>query len=471
MHDDRLDPDLARRLRAYESQIPGDEAPPPGVRRSRGFAGWWVLAIGGAAVAAAGLFLAATFLNLPSAPAGQSSSSPTPTLVPSPATSPEGFTSPPTASPTGSYPAAASDFRWDLSVLGVPNGSAFAYDVAEVASGLVAVGVQYEQPMPNLGPPPQHEGRVWHSTGGRSWEDVTPPDFFGRVSLQSVFSRPDGTLVALGTISEEDKLGSLTSGAWESVDGSTWRKISTGLPNGVVRVGHGSRGYVAQIDSLVGEATHRTEIWFSVDGREWEHVRTLAGRIVAIGAGDEGFVASGTLGTPPGSLAPFVIASADGRNWVEASGPPTDIVELAPLAGDWVAIGYAFGGAPLADHATTWFSTNGLDWVRRGDLPLRTVPAGGSTCNEYPSGLTAAGGWLVLASTLSGPCTEGGFVVPGIQRISAEGTSWAALPFEVGTPGTSGSGSTVNGSIAVGGRLVLVGEANQKAAFWIGEAP
>lgn len=86
------------------------------------------------------------------------------------------------------------------------------------------------------------------------------------------------------------------------------------------------------------------------------------------------------------------------RNWVEASDPPTDVIELtplAPLAGDWVAIGYAYGGGLLTDHATTWFSTNGLDWVRRGDLPLRTVPAGGFSCTEYPSGLIAAGGWLL----------------------------------------------------------------------------
>lgn len=47
---------------------------------------------------------------------------------------------------------AASDFRWDVSAYGDAQGAAFAYDVAEAPSGLVAVGVQFEHPLPNLGP-------------------------------------------------------------------------------------------------------------------------------------------------------------------------------------------------------------------------------------------------------------------------------------------------------------------------------
>ena len=130
-----------------------------------------------------------------------------------------------------------------------------------------------------------------------------------------------------------------------------------------------------------------------------------------------------------------------------------------------------FEGPALSERSATWFSPNGLEWAEHGEVVLESVPEDPITCVEFPNGLTSAGPWMVGASDLTYPCSEGGFVVHGTQRISIDGATWEALPFPGGTVGASHSGSAISAAVVVEWRLVLVGQSNRQAAFWIGEQP
>jgi hypothetical protein len=366
---------------------------------------------------------------------------------------------------------AAAQHEWEVAAFGHP--LAFAYDVVSSPAGLVAVGLQYDGLLPIVGPSPPHEGRIWISAGGGPWQDVTPRNLFTNVSLQDAFVRADGTLVAIGGISEHTDISGpmvhqTAYGAWESSDGRTWQPSSTGLPEGAAiwQVENGGRGYLARI-SPAG-ATHSSELWFSADGRTWDLVRELLNGAYVVGAGDEGFVVVGSQVPPHQSTwEPFAIASSDGVEWFESPSPPPDAIDVAPIGGDWIAISYTFGDVSRSGEVTTWFSANGLDWTRHGEVIMGRVEAGDGSCPELPTGLSSAGGWLVMGSNLGSlRCGEGGLVVHGTQRISSDGSSWTALPFEPGTPGESGSGSQVYAAATDGPRLILVGQMNGQAALW-----
>jgi hypothetical protein len=167
----------------------------------------------------------------------------------------------------------------------------------------------------------------------------------------------------------------------------------------------------------------------------------------------------------------FTIASGNGREWFDASNPPPAPSALvAALDADWIAMN-AFGieGGPASGQ--TWWSVNGLDWGPHGQAPMERIETDGTACEEYPRHLHSAGPWVVTATDLAYPCGEGSFVVHGTQLISSDGATWTPLPFEVGTPGVTRSGASVNAAIAADGTLILAGEQDGAATFWIGEQP
>jgi hypothetical protein len=379
----------------------------------------------------------------------------------------------PTGTPASEEPT-VGELRWrQVASHGEPPGPAFAYDVAVGGPGLVAVGTQYLGAIPNVGPTPQHEGRVWLSSDGTSWEDVTPPNTFANVDLRNLVPAPNGALIAVGLVHEVSGAGPLEpvgTAAWESSDARAWTEIELGLPEATgARLEQGPRGYLALVAAVDGSPGQ--ELWFSHDAREWERVDALPAVGTEIEAGDEGFAAVGAVVSGGEIQGSFARASADGTEWLDAPTSPPWSVQLAAIGPDWLAVSHV-ADSGLPDHATTWISANGLDWTEHGAVTLNVVPVeGSSTCTEIPSALTASDQWVVLGSTLSFGCSEGGFVVHGTQRISTDGASWEDLPFAAGTPGTSGSGSAVMSSASVDGALVLVGQSNGQAAFWIGEAP
>jgi hypothetical protein len=192
---------------------------------------------------------------------------------------------------------------------------------------------------------------------------------------------------------------------------------------------------------------------------------------VSIDAGDEGFVAVGELGFYGTPMEPFAIASADGREWHESTMPPGGWGSVVARGPDWQAFTRS-SDAGLDHPVDVSVSENGLDWSRSGSVEPAVVDLGdGARCVEWPFAVLVAGGWLIQSSTLSYPCGEGGFFINGTPRISADGLTWQSLPFASGTPGMPGSGSRVVAAVMFDGRLVLAGNSNGRATFWIGEAP
>lgn len=59
----------------------------------------------------------------------------------------------------------------------------------------------------------------------------------------------------------------------------------------------------------------------------------------------------------------------------------------------------------------------------------------------------------------------------GSARIARDGAEWAPLPFAAGERGNFGSGSRVTAALEVDGRLLLAGDSDRMATFWLGEAP
>jgi hypothetical protein len=328
--------------------------------------------------------------------------------------------------------------------------------------GIIAVGVEYEGHLPLFGPTPKHEGRVWSSADGRNWEDTTPHGVFANISLSAVIRRADATLLAVGTVSDEDPDGGVTVtgfGAWRSEDGRHWTPTDTGLPaeRWMRAAVQGELGILADVWQ-VGD-THGSEVWYSSDGRTWEMVRRFMEGHLSFDAGEEGFVIAGTRGPYGEPGTPFAIASADGREWFDASTPPEGAVSVAAVGPDWVALSVTRDAAFRADSIATWHSANGLDWSGPDKIEVDLTDENG--CPLEPS-LHSVGPWLVLRSYLSGLCSEGGIVNYGPHQVSVDGSAWTVLPSPI-----SGSGNWVSTSAVLDGALVLAGESNGQAAFWL----
>jgi hypothetical protein len=368
---------------------------------------------------------------------------------------------------TSADPTPGTDLTWTTAgTFGNDAGLSRVADVAVSDGGLVAVGVQLDGYPPVLGPSPAHTGRVWSSTDGRSWEDVTPADTFDNVALGHLLVRADGSLLLLGTRSVTlDGVLSPEVGhtAWTSSDGRTWTEGPSGLPGQsvVFALDSGGRGHVAHLAH--SPSAQGTELWHSSDGVTWEQVHALARTSFDIGAGDEGFVAVGQDYTDPANPTPLVIASGDGVAWFESASAPPGAQLIAPLGGDWVVVSQAAANA----SAQTWFSTDGLDWTERGSVELE-ANIDGSGCGEYPAGLGSAGGRLFLSTRLSA-CSEGGVYVHGTLLTTRDGATWSAVGFERGTPGDLWSGAGIQAAIGVEGGIVLVGEEDARATIWFGE--
>jgi len=455
-----------------------------GLRKSPGKL-WPRLALVGAAVAATlAVVLVPTLLRQGTdAPASAAASpSAAPTRTDSPSLLPNSSQAP-SASPVTPI---SADLLWtETGSFGSGDAFEFASAVVRSANGFVSVGTHYTQPLDPSGPLPPHEGRIWLSPDGHSWTEVTPPGTFADAVMEHVFTTMDGSLIAIGKISNPD----LVAGdefleplaAWQSTDGRDWERIETGLPAEmtVQRLVGGARGYIAALWNYTGGLP---QLWLSTDGRRWEQTYAAGDdeQLTDIGAGDQGFVAVGQRGAGdgPDAFSTFVIASSDGRDWIESSSPPTDVYRVAPTGPDWIATGLGPGFDSATDSATDaetplWFSANGLNWREVGNLRLEWWQLdGGGACREFVAELIGAGGWLLVGTAFSFPCSEGGVVGYGNLGISVDGASWEALPF----PGFSyiRGGGREDGSIVIAASatdtgLVLVGQSNGRATFWFGE--
>ena len=480
MTDDRFDRELSARLRAYESRLPDAPPPAPG-RAGRARNGLPILLAGGTAVLAAIVLVLVIVQGWGHdrvgdpvvSPSAGASATADETAEPSASVTPESTPSPaasePPATPSESPEPPPAELAWAASGSFPSDGSgpSMVEHIVAVEGGYVAAGIAYDAQLPGVGPTPAHSLRIWLSADGRTWEPVAPQ--LENVQFTSLVVRADGSLLATGWRSTLSEYGYVEAGelaAWTSADGREWADVEIGMPTVPATIVAGPQGFVALARP---DATENFELWHSPDAVEWAAVRDgVAGRI-DVAAGDEGFVAMGT--TSATSSETFVIASGDGRKWFEASSPPTaSWAHVAALEADWIAM-VAFGTEGVTVTGQTSWSANGLEWSTHGQAPMEQISTDGTTCDEYPRHLRSAGGWVVAATDLSHPCGEGSFVVHGTQLISSDGATWTPLPFEVGTPGVTRSGASVNAAAAADGTLILAGEQDGVATFWIGERP
>ena len=485
MDDRDLDRRLSQRLRAYESRLPETDAPDPRHIRHRRRLGWPAVAgvLGSAAVvgALAGIVL----LNRPAAPIGEASATPvisapsspapsdpasSPTFTPSPTSTPAATATPPT--PTATPPADAADIQWTMAGAVGGDGATIAWDVIHGGSGYLAVGVEYDTQLPNLGPTPSHQGRVWFSADGSSWEQVSADDAFPNVALQWIATTADGAYVTIGNRRGADGSGQLSVIApaiFASDDGSTWREIANLFPTGswFKDFGHGPRGMVAFVE--VPADYPPGPLWVSADARSWaffgvpwgapEYTHDLDG-------GAEGFALIGDAAEDE-AVAPYVLGSADGAQWLKAAPAPDDVGLIASVVGDWFVVTNPLTSEGRPADAAVWSSATALEWQQVGNIGLEAADIDGGECWEYVSDLFGAGRWVFAGTTLSHPCSEGGFVTAGTQRMSADGATWIDLPFSTTEPKPNG-GALVHAGAAADGAVVLVGEIDNQAGFWLG---
>lgn len=471
MTDDRFDRELGERLRAYESRLPTAAPPLAGAPRPSGAPRWPIIGFGALAAVAAVLLLAVLIRGSADENLGNASGSPIPSAsaraseaAPSLTAGPIESVGPtPTPQPTPSGQEPTVDLNWsETASFGSPDTPSVVSTVVRSDGGLVAVGVAYEHPLPIVGPTPPHEGRVWLSTDAVTWEDATPESIFMDAELRHLLVTSDRRLIAHGWVDTDD-VGGRRFAAWESIDGRRWEEVDTGFPDQAwpMSMAQGARGHVAIV---VEPEAPTLAVWWSADGRTWERVYDLDDEGgYWVGAGDEGFVVAG-WGTT--SQDPHTIASGDGHSWFEASTPPGVAAGVVPRGGDWLAVSRdpeIVSGEPST--AGVWTSLNGLEWASAGALPLE---ARDGECTEWPTSLYAAGAWLIAGTIVAYPCSEGGFQTHGAQRISLDGIEWSELPFAPASE-EGNLGTRIAGALEVDGSLVLVGERDRMATFWIGE--
>jgi hypothetical protein len=348
---------------------------------------------------------------------------------------------------------------WEVVTFAGAGGPAIAREVVAFDGGFVAVGVAFDEPLPNLGPTPSHEGRIWFSADGFSWEDVTPSAGLVNVHLDDLYVRGDGTLVAIGTASTPSDFGVEPVGraVWESTDGQSWASASGPILGARFNVEVGEQGYIAVAYPGLDNAS--PSLVLSADGVVWNAVRDLPDGSFDLDAGDEGFVVIGDTRAPfDPEPVPYVVASGDGEEWLSSGNPPAGVLSVGALRGDWVLTAWDF-----TPNVPVWTSTNGLDWSMSGSVPLDEYVVDAQTNYGFPAGLVSSGSTVVLATTL---VQEGAFVIHGTEHISPDGITWDALPFPPSTLGVQDSGSRVEGAVDGDGFLLLVGQQNGEAAFW-----
>ncbi|HEX6474959.1 MAG TPA: hypothetical protein VF114_07740 [Candidatus Limnocylindria bacterium] len=321
---------------------------------------------------------------------------------------------------------------------------------------MIAVGTRYNTTqIPSFGPVPQ-EGRIWHSTDGVTWDDITPRRTFADASLFEAFVDHSDRVVVIGTV--DDGRSELPM-AWQSTDGISWKVAADGsVPPGYVgTVEQGAVGYAALTSIGAG-----TEAWISADGEAWQRSITAQpeGWFSDIGAGAEGFVITGAR-APNQDI---VLASSDGVRWFESADPPPAAL-VAPMGGDWFAVGRGLADGNRAQESTpVWFSANGLDWEQVGEHPLVARPVAAPDCPEWVGGLHHAGGVLVTGTFLRYPCGEGRGIPHATQRMSLDGASWETI-LEPGASGASQGAIFATGEHD--GAVVLVGKDGAAASFWM----
>jgi hypothetical protein len=296
-----------------------------------------------------------------------------------------------TVSPTTAAPAAAVE--WERRALG--DGPADGAVVGGVANG-------------NLVVVHGAEGRLVSrvSSGGEFVGYDTPVDTTATVSVFDLATFA-GSTVLVGSDVE-----TFAPRVWTSTDGSAWAEVTTtGLDQPADLVAVSADADALYAAGLLREGSEpavgrfRPAIWRSTDGRHWESVTPP-------GTGADGYASD--LIARPGSVIVSLQSHDGGSIWRSADGgatwspatvevgsenPRWAVESIAGLGEQLVAVGWAqgdTGGALLilvsSDDGVTWTSAPGSEAMPSGDrLGARVVTAAGAfwiSTSEFNSGFS-----------------------------------------------------------------------------------
>jgi hypothetical protein len=247
---------------------------------------------------------------------------------------------------------------WTLTTLPEPGAGATEWltSVAESSDGFVAAG--YEQSATA-----QREAAFWRSADGSSWVRATTQTPVAAGEVTGMAALPSGKLIAVG-ITGDERTG--TAAVWQSTDGgSTWQAFSsptfaTGRMLAVVAAGG---GVVA-----VGERQDQTgaAAWYSADGENWVSASGsgldnggLQLVMTAVASDGSGFVAAGWR-TDAGNGSAVVWRSTDGKVWIHV---PQDVsfsgAGLAAVLGSPRLLVGGTMGWPDTHSAQVWIAPAG----------------------------------------------------------------------------------------------------------------
>jgi hypothetical protein len=349
------------------------------------------------------------------------------------------------------------------------DGGQIMHDVLKVDDGWVAVGSETTS-----------EGKhaaAWTSEDGLEWDRIGPEGFPTETSdgpeMRSVVQLSD-QLVAAGVTSGDDT----DAVVWTSVDGTEWRRVSSGSFGGegnqairsltvwefgVVAVGWDNRG-----DS-------EGAVWTSADGIDWVRASDPDGALGGDGdqlmhdvaPGGPGLVAVGETQHPERDAEIWV--SSDGDVWDRVDNTQAGLAEeghqLANVirAGPDILVvaGYDSGGGTGTD-AAVWTSPDGETWQQVGDREEL-----GGVNDQQIHGLTRVGnGWVAAGWTHPNPNDKD----PAIWA-SEDADSWLRItdPDALARSGTQ----QVEAVAAAGSTIVAVGidgeVETRDVAVWIGQ--
>jgi hypothetical protein len=365
-------------------------------------------------------------------PSAKPSDSPPPASVP-PSRAPTATPAPseaPTPPSIAVEPAAVPDSQLNSSTLAIVPGG----------DGLVAIG--FDGAYGTL---------LWTSAdGGRTWTDITPPEF-ASIGIVSVVEF-DGMLVGVGrgdTINIEAEQAAV----FLSDDGVSWRKVETAeqLVGQMIDVVATDDGLFA-VGGVPGADS--AGVWHSTDAETWTRVGGDLEHafLWSIAEGGPGLVAVGWRRNPEPDLAVWTSADA-GQTWDLAPDPEgfagfeaTDVAALPD--GTLAMAGSAFDGR----GGRIWTSADGAAWtVALDDMD-----------GAYARSLTVTDAGLIAIG--------GGEDMQGRAWISTDGVAWTALgdPFE----GTFFTGAipTADGVLLTGGTQAGALETGivARAGVWLG---
>jgi hypothetical protein len=325
-----------------------------------------------------------------------------------------------------------------------------------------------------------------------SWTEIAGRAAIG-ADLMAIVHGPAG-YVAIGTLVVPGESGGFTQvgHVWRSPDGSTWTDDpipgpQTGaLESIAVRDGR----YVIVGHREVARANPAAQgsvAWTSDDAVTWSGPRRFGGAadvVMAVGAGPDGFVATGMRFLDAERVGPGLVwTSPDGVSWSTAIELP-GATAVTPASITWFDGQWIIGGAGGTGigRAMIWWSVDARTWTLASDLPeapgssVSSIAAGAdravAVLQGSPAGLgwssTDGRRWSAIATPDRGErwfdvtAAGSGFVAvgrtgdegeqPTVTASSADGLHWQT--------DVDDGGRVLRSIVAVDGTLVGVGNAS-----------